>query len=136
WSIFRPGVLPRWWSDWFGQHRAGITTLVDDFYLFFVLCLAAGFGFAVADRRIVLAVPVACAALLAVTYALFVAEPRYRLTTEILLFPVAGFGLARLGAVVAAVLRRRGVRSARAGLILTAGVVAALVLATILVVNG
>jgi hypothetical protein len=141
WSIFRPGVLPRGPADWFGQHRAGITALVDDFYVFFVLCLAAGFGFAVAERRVGLAVPVACAAMLAVTYALFVAEPRYRLTTEILLFPVAGFGLARLGAIAMALLRRTApvakvVREARAGLLLTAAVVVGVIVSSVLVVTG
>jgi len=136
WSLFRPGVLPRASADWFGQHRPAITTVVDDFYLFFVLCLAAGLGFALAERRIAMAVPIACAAMLAATYALFVAEPRYRLTTEILLFPVAGFGLARLGAVAAALVHRRSLRDARPGLLLTAAVVGGVVISTLLVVNG
>src|SRR6185436_10762901 len=79
--------------------------------------------------------------------ALFVAEPRYRLTTEILLFPVTGFGLARLGTWVAALTRallgRRGapspsvvVRDARAGLLWTGAILGGVILSATLVVRG
>jgi hypothetical protein len=98
-------------AAWFGRHRSSVTAVTDVFYLAFVVWVCAGLAFAVVERRWVALVPVTCAALLAATYALFVAEPRYRLTTEVLLFPIAGLGLHRLGAGALAALRalrRRG----------------------------
>lgn len=99
WSIYRPGVLPAGpVAAWFGRHRASVTTVTDTFYLAFALWVCAGLGFSIVERRWVALFPVACAASLAATYALFVAEPRYRVTTEVLLFPIAGLGLHRIGA--------------------------------------
>ena len=143
WSLYRPGVLPRHAADWFGHYRPDITAFVDGFYLFFVGCLGAGVAFALTERRWGLLLPSACAAMLAVTYALFVAEPRYRLTTEILLFPVAGLGLHRLGAcahrAARGLLRRDRARletGQRRGLVLTAVVLGGLALTATGVVKG
>jgi hypothetical protein len=92
-------VLPRASAEWFNQHRGAITGLTDVFYLMFAAAAAAGLAFAVAERRWGALVPFAFAVALAATYALFVAEPRYRLTTEVLLFPLAAFGLVRVAAI-------------------------------------
>ncbi|HEY4188538.1 MAG TPA: hypothetical protein VGP07_25940, partial [Polyangia bacterium] len=144
WSLYRPGVLPRHTADWFGQNRPAVTGLVDGYYLFLALFVAAGLAFSLAERRWLMFLPVACAVALAATYALFVAEPRYRLTTEMLLFPVAGLGLVRLGAsagrLVMTAARRPSATSfsvvERQGLLLTVAVVAALALTGTAVVEG
>ncbi|MES1206026.1 MAG: hypothetical protein ABUS79_08820, partial [Pseudomonadota bacterium] len=97
WSVYRPGVLPPAAAAWFNQHRPSVTAVTDLFYWLFAAGLVAGVAGAWAERRWMLFLPVVFAAMLAATYALFVAEPRYRLSTEVLLFPVAGFGAVRLG---------------------------------------
>ena len=139
WSVYRPGVLPLGsgaWA-WFGRHRALVTNAVDVFYLLFVASACAGLAFALAERRFAIMLPAACGVLLAGTYALFVAEPRYRVTTEALFFPVAGFGLQRLGALGIALARRRGAGAGgRRGAILTAVMVAALGALALAVVAG
>jgi hypothetical protein len=96
WSIYRRGVLPPPTAAWFNQYRRLIVGVTDGFYLLFVLGLAAGLAFAVAERRWLVLVPLPFALALVATYALFVAEPRYRLTSEVLLFPLAAFGAVRL----------------------------------------
>ena len=92
WPVYRPGVVPPATAAWFNQHRPAVTALADWFYLLLAFSVCAGVAFAVVERRWTVLVPLPFALLLAVTYALFVAEPRYRVTTEVLLFPVAGFG--------------------------------------------
>ncbi len=143
-------VLPRHLADWFGVWRRDVTTWVDDYYLVFVALVVVGIGFASAERRWAMAVPIACGLMLVATYALFVAEPRYRVTTEMLLFPAAGLGLARLvrlswrlGAGMAAALaRRKSWRAAaptageRQGLALGALIAVGVALAGVLVVVG
>ena len=150
WSIYRPGVLPRHVADWFGVWRPRVVGLADGYYLVFAALVAAGIGFSIAERRWAMAVPVACGLMLVATYTLYVAEPRYRLTTEMLLFPAAGLGLARLvralwraGAAGIAVLRRRGSwraaappRVERQGLALATLVALGVALAAVLVVDG
>jgi len=150
WSVYRPGVLPRHVADWFGVWRPDVTGWVDGYYLVFVALVAVGIGFAITERRWAMAVPIACGLTLVATYALFVAEPRYRVTTEMLLFPAAGFGLARLlrlswrlGAGVTTALARRGPWRAalppvgdRQGLALSALIAVGVALAGALVVVG
>jgi hypothetical protein len=96
WSIYRRGVLPPARAAWFNQHRSAIVGVTDGFYLLFIVGLAAGFCFVLVERRWIVLVPLPFALVLAGTYALFVAEPRYRLTSEVLLFPMAAFGVVRL----------------------------------------
>ena len=150
WSIYRPGVLPRHVADRFGVWRPDVVALVDGYYLIFAALVAAGLGFAIAERRWSMAVPVVCGLMLVATYTLYVAEPRYRLTTEMLLFPAAGLGLARLGrtaarsgaAVGVALARRASWRAGalpsrdRQGLALAALIAAGVALAGGLVVDG
>jgi len=150
WSIYRPGVLPRHIADWFGVWRPQIVGAVDGYYLAFAGLVMAGIGFSIAERRWAIAVPIACGLMLVATYTLYVAEPRYRLTTEMLLFPAAGLGLARLvqamgraGAGGIAIVRRRGAgralapsRVGRQGLELTALIAAGAVLVGVVVVDG
>ena len=148
WSVYRPGVLPRHTADWFGVRRPAVTAWVDDYYLLFVALVVLGIGFSIAERRWAMAVPIACGLMLVATYALFVAEPRYRVTTEMLLFPAAGFGLARLlrlswrlGAGTTAALARRAAWRAppareRQGLALAALIAVGVALAGALVVVG
>jgi len=150
WSVYRPGVLPRHIADWFGVWRPEIVGIVDGYYLVFAGLVVAGIGFSIAERRWVMAVPVACGLMLVATYALYVAEPRYRLTTEMLLFPAAGLGLARLARTLGrvgmgafAALRRRSPwhalapsRLERRGLALTALIAVGVVLGGVLVVGG
>ena len=96
WPVYRPGVLPPKAAAWFNRYREQATGLADLFYLLFVAGLGAGLAFACAEKRWTALVPLPFALALAGTYALFVAEPRYRLTSEVLLFPIAAFGWVRL----------------------------------------
>src|SRR3569623_1154037 len=80
WSIYRPGVLPRHVADRFGVWRPDVVALVDGYYLIFAALVAAGLGFAIAERRWSMAVPVVCGRMLVATYTLYVAAPRFRLT--------------------------------------------------------
>jgi hypothetical protein len=105
WSVYRPGVVPPATAAWFNQHRPVITALADWYYLLFVLCLCAGLAFAAVEGRWIVLVPIPFALALVATYALFVAEPRYRVTTEVLLFPIVGFGAWRLGRIAVQVTR-------------------------------
>jgi len=150
WSIYRPGVLPRHIGDWFGVWRPDIVGLVDGYYVVFAALVVGGIGFSMAERRWAMAVPVACGLMLVGTYALYVAEPRYRLTTEMLLFPAAGLGAARLGRMLwrggaagVAAARRRGSwrvaalpRIERQGLALAGLIAVGVVLGGVLVVDG
>jgi hypothetical protein len=113
WPVYRPGVLPESAAMWFNVHRPEITGAADIYYVVFLLGVVGGLAFAVAERRWGALVVVPFALALAGTYALFVAEPRYRLTSEVLLFPVAAFGVFRLSTV--------GVRGGRALLSKVAG---------------
>ena len=96
WPLYRPGVVPAATAAWFNQNRWEVAGLVDLFYFIFVLGMMAGLAFAWAERRWMALVPLPFAVALAGTYALFVAEPRYRLTSEVLLFPLAALGLVRM----------------------------------------
>ncbi|MEO5768036.1 MAG: hypothetical protein ABIS92_06760 [Polyangia bacterium] len=152
WPVYRPGVVPPATAAWFNQHRPLITGLADLFYLLLVLGVTAGAAFAVVERRWTVLVPVPFALMQAAIYALFVAEPRYRLTTEVLLFPLFGFGLFRMiSSAVRVVLDRvegraaspgggsssaEPLRIARAGLVASAAGVLLLAGAAWVVVRG
>lgn len=99
WSVYRPGILPPEATLAFNQRRAWLTGLTDAFGWLLVLGLVAGVAFAVNERAFGVLVPLVFALAMLATYAIFVAEPRYRLTSEIVAFPVAAFGLTRLGGV-------------------------------------
>jgi hypothetical protein len=99
WSVYRPGVLPDAATMRFNVHRAWLTGVTDGYGLVLVLGLCAGIAFAIAERRWTVLVPVVFAMALLGAYALFVAEPRYRLTSEIVAFPTAAWGWSRLLAV-------------------------------------
>lgn len=150
WPIYRPGVLPRHIADWFGVWRPQVVRLVDTCYIVLAGLMVVGIAFSIAERRWAMAVPIACGLMLVATYTLYVAEPRYRLTTEMLLFPAAGLGLARLvrtgwragRGVVAALGRQASWRAAalppveRRGLTLAALIAVGVTLAGVLVVDG
>jgi len=113
WSVYRPGVVPPATAAWFNQHRPLITGLADWSYLLFGVCVCAGLAFAVSERRWAVLVPLPFALALVATYALFVAEPRYRITTEALLFPLVGFGACRLVGGLGAAARAATARADR-----------------------
>jgi 4-amino-4-deoxy-L-arabinose transferase-like glycosyltransferase len=150
WPVYRRGALPEGAVTWWDGHWRQVTGLVDLFYWALIVGVAAGVAFAFAERRWLALVPLPFAAALATTYVLFVAEPRYRITTEVLLFPVAALGWHRLGGVARAGVRlllgaapgpgRDGLhhrlRGARRGLLGTALVLAAIAGAGLLVVRG
>jgi len=98
WSIARPGILPDSAMMWFNVNRRWITRATDYYAWLLVLGAAAGISFAIAERRWAALFPVGLAGALLATYALFVAEPRYRLTSEIVVFPTVAWGLSRLWA--------------------------------------
>jgi hypothetical protein len=131
WSIYRPGILPPEATLAFNQRRALLTGVTDAYGWLLVLGLVAGISFAVHDRAFGPLVPLCFALAMLATYAIFVAEPRYRLTSEIVAFPLAAFGIARLAAVI-----RAGTRSGWRSLLGIAGLLVGLALGGILVVSG
>ncbi len=131
WSVYRPGILPPDATLAFNRRRAWLTGVTDAYGWLLVLGLAAGISFAVQDRAFGLLVPLSFALAMLATYAIFVAEPRYRLTSEIVTFPLAAFGIARLAAAV-----RAGGRSGWASLLGTAGLLVGLSLGGVLMVSG
>jgi hypothetical protein len=96
WSVYRPGVLPPAATLAFDVRRAWLTGLTDAYGWLLVVGLCAGVSFAVRARAFGVLVPLGFALALLGTYAVFVAEPRYRVTSEIVAFPVAAYGLAHL----------------------------------------
>ena len=96
WSIYRPGILPPEDTNAFNNHRPFVTGLTNAFAWWLVLGICAGLAFVLRTRHLPLLLSLAFSLALLATYALFVAEPRYRLTSEILAFPLAGWGWVRL----------------------------------------
>jgi hypothetical protein len=106
WSIFRPGVLVGKPAAWFAARHYGIARFADRFGLAVAGLALAGVAAALARRRWSLLVLVPFQLAFAATYALFFAEPRYRLPIEMLAFPFAAFALGELAGLVRAALRK------------------------------
>ncbi len=87
WSIFRPGVLVGSQAAFFAAHHDGIVDLADAFGLAVAGLALAGIAVAAARRRWKLLALLPFQLAVTATYALFFAEPRYRLPIEMLAFP-------------------------------------------------
>ena len=96
WPIGRPGVLIGGPARWFAAHEEVVNRLTDAFW--FALCglFASGVALAVWERRWRLLALVPFQVALTATYAIFFAEPRYRLPIQMMAFPIAAFTLRRL----------------------------------------
>ncbi len=117
WPIFRPGVLVGSRGAWFAARRAGIARLADAFGLAVMGLALAGIALAFVRRRWTLLALLPFQLALAATYAVFFAEPRYRLPLEMLAFPFVALALGELAALALALARRSReevVRSSRA----------------------
>jgi hypothetical protein len=112
WSVLRPGVLVGRPAAFVAAHRRAITGLADGFGLALAGLALAGVALAVARRRFTLLSLVPFQLALTATYALFFAEPRYRLPIEMLAFPFAALAAGALALAFAALARR-----SRAGLV-------------------
>jgi len=104
WSLYRPGVVPARFVARAATWRPALTAITDAFWIGLVVAFAFGCagGGSPADRRRSTAgavLLVAAAATSAATYALLVAEPRYRLGLEALMIPLAARGLVMLARV-------------------------------------
>ena len=106
WPIFRPGVLVGSRGAWFAAHRGAIETLADAFGLAVMGLALAGIAVALARRRWTLLALLPFQLVLVATYALFFAEPRYRLPIELLAFPFVALALGEIAALGLAVGRR------------------------------
>jgi hypothetical protein len=107
WPIFRPGALVGSRGAWFAAHHGAIEALADGFGLAVVGLALAGIAVALARRRWTLVALLPFQLALAATYAIFFAEPRYRLPIEMLAFPFVALALGELAAFGLAVGRRR-----------------------------
>jgi hypothetical protein len=118
WPIYRPGVLLGSRARWFGAHRDAIEAGVDGFGRMVEVLALAGLATAAARRRWTLLSLVPFAAALTATYAVFFAEPRYRMPVEMLAFPFAALALAELVATVGVMRKpsRDGVAGAMRGI--------------------
>ena len=106
WSIFRPGVLVGRPAAWFAARRDGIVRFADRFGLAVAGLALAGIAAAAARRRWRLLALVPFQLAFVATYALFFAEPRYRLPIEMLAFPFAAVALGELAGLARAGLER------------------------------
>ena len=107
WPIFRPGALVGSRGAWFAAHHGAIETLADGFGLAVMGLALGGIAVALARRRWMLLALLPFQLALAATYAIFFAEPRYRLPIEMLAFPFVALALGELAALGLAVGRRR-----------------------------
>ena len=96
WSIFRPGVLVGRPAAWFAARKGAITGFADGFGLAVAGLALAGLAVAVARRRWGLLALVPFQAALVATYAVFFAEPRYRLPIEMLALPFVALALGEI----------------------------------------
>jgi len=107
WPIFRTGALVGPRSAWFAVHHGAIETLADAFGLATMGLALAGIAVALARRRWALLALLPFQGALAATYAIFFAEPRYRLPLEMLAFPFVALALGEIAALGLALARRR-----------------------------
>ncbi len=112
WSILRPGVLVGSKAGFFAAHHDGIADFADAFGLLVAGLAIAGVAVAAVRRRWKLLSLLPFQLALTATYALFFAEPRYRLPIEMLAFPFVALVLGELAAVVS-VLRAWSSRSTK-----------------------
>ena len=117
WPIFRTGALVGPRAAWFAAHQGAIEAVADAFGLSVMGLTLAGIAVALARRRWALLSLLPFQLVLASTYAIFFAEPRYRLPLEMLAFPFVALALGEIAALVSALARRSRhdlVRSSRA----------------------
>ena len=102
WSDLRPGVLVGPRAAWFAARRDAICGAVDAFGAALAALALAGVALAAARRRLLPLSLLPFQLALAATYALFFAEPRYRLPIELLAFPFVALTLVELAGLVGA----------------------------------
>lgn len=96
WPIGRPGVLVGPAQRWFAAHESAANDVADAFWYGLIALFAAGLALAIAERRLLLLSLVPFQLALTATYAIFFAEPRYRVPIQMMAFPLAAFALQRL----------------------------------------
>jgi hypothetical protein len=106
WSILRPGVLVGKPAAWFAARRDGIVQLADAFGLSIAALALVGVVTACARRRWRLLALIPFQLAYVATYAVFFAEPRYRLPIELLAFPFVAVALAEIAGFARALLTR------------------------------
>jgi hypothetical protein len=106
WPIFRTGALVAPRAAWFAAHHGAIESVADAFGLSVMGLTLAGIAVALARRRWTLLALLPFQLALASTYAMFFAEPRYRLPLEMLAFPFVALALGELAALALALARR------------------------------
>jgi hypothetical protein len=106
WSILRPGVLVGKPAAWFAARRDGIVRFADAFGLTIAGLALGGVVAACARRRWRLLALVPFQLAYVATYAIFFAEPRYRLPIELLALPFAAVALGELAGFARALVRR------------------------------
>ncbi len=114
WPIFRTGALVGPRAAWFAAHHGAIASLADAFGLSVMGLTLAGLAVALALRRWTLLALLPFQLALASTYAIFFAEPRYRLPLEMLAFPFVALALGELAALGLALARRSRADAVRA----------------------
>ena len=106
WPIFRAGALVGPRAAWFTAHHGAIEAVADAFGLAVMGLTLAGSAVALVRRRWTLLALLPFQLALASTYALFFAEPRYRLPLEMLAFPFVALALGEIAAFGLAAARR------------------------------
>jgi hypothetical protein len=124
WPIYRTGALVGPDATWFAAHHRAIEAVADGFGLSVMGLTLAGIAVALARRRWTLLALLPFQLALASTYAIFFAEPRYRLPLEMLAFPFVALALGEVAALGLALARRsqadavRGLRALAPALLL------------------
>ena len=106
WPIFRTGALVGPGATTFAAHHGVIEAVADAFGLAVMGLALAGIAVALVRRRWTLLALLPFQLALASTYAIFFAEPRYRLPLEMLAFPFVALALGEIAALGLALARR------------------------------
>jgi hypothetical protein len=117
WPIFRTGALVGSRAAWFAAHHAVIEAVANAFGLAVMGLALAGIAVALVRRRWAMLALLPFQMALVATYAIFFAEPRYRLPLEMLAFPFVALAVGEVAALGLAIGRRSradGVRVLRA----------------------
>ena len=93
WPLFRAGVLPPPYQDFFASHRSALEAIADAFWLAVLALALMGCALCYRRRQWLALSLLPQAAVLVVLYTTIFSEPRYRLPVFMLVLPLAAIAL-------------------------------------------
>jgi hypothetical protein len=106
WPLFRAGVLPPPYQDFFARHRSALEAVADTFWLAVLALALMGCALCYLRRQWLALSLVPQAAVLSGLYTVIFSEPRYRLPVSMVALPLAAIGLLWLWQVSCRLTRR------------------------------